>query len=194
MQAIKIFFLFLIPCFSVAQKSPINIENIDIIRDEWGVPHVFAKTDVEVAYGFGWVQAEDDFKTLQQMMLPIKGLAGTVLGKDGAGLDLMVHLVEAERVVKEKYETDISDHFKKYLDAYSAGVNRYAALHPGEVLHKNLFPISSKEVVQGFVLGLSLMSHVHKDIIKILENKIEPTQFPESLGSNGFAISKNKTT
>ena len=45
--------------------SHINPENIDIVRDNYGVPHIFAKTDAEVAYGLAWAHAEDDFETIQ---------------------------------------------------------------------------------------------------------------------------------
>ena len=45
--------------------AQINPENIKIVRDKWGVPHIFAKTDPEVAYGLAWANAEDDFKTMQ---------------------------------------------------------------------------------------------------------------------------------
>ena len=46
-----------------AQFDP---SKITIARDEYGVPHIFAETDNEVAYGLAWVTAEDDFKTLQE--------------------------------------------------------------------------------------------------------------------------------
>lgn len=177
----------------LAQPVDWDVSSIDIVRDEWGVPHIFAKTDAAVAYGFAWAQAEDDFETMQRMMLPIKGLAGVVLGKEGAAMDLMAHLVESKRVVREKYEKDLSASFKKYLAAYTAGVNAYARHHPKEVMHKKIFPITSMEVVEGFVLGLSLMSHTHKEIIKLFENKVESISFPQPSGSNGFAISRERT-
>ena len=44
----------------------INPKNIEIVRDSFGVPHIFAKTDAEVAYGLAWAHAEDDFKSLQE--------------------------------------------------------------------------------------------------------------------------------
>ena len=45
--------------------SQINPQDIDIVRDKFGVPHIYAKTDREVAYGLAWAHAEDDFKTIQ---------------------------------------------------------------------------------------------------------------------------------
>ncbi|MEO1258163.1 MAG: penicillin acylase family protein [Bacteroidota bacterium] len=186
--------IFLLQNLALGQSSKINLENIDIVRDEWGVPHIFGKTDKEVAYGFAWAQAEDDFKTIQEMLLPIKGLAGVSIGKDGAAMDLLVHIIEAERVVNEKFEKDLSGDFIKYLDAYAAGINAYAKNFPDEVINKKLFPVNSKDVIQGFVLGMTLMASVHKDIIKLFTNKVEAIDLPQAEGSNAFAFSKRKTT
>ena len=52
-------------CFlSLSLFGQINPEKINIVRDQWGVPHIFAKTDAEVAYGLAYANAEDDFKTM----------------------------------------------------------------------------------------------------------------------------------
>lgn len=59
-----------------AQKTvaPIlRIDKITIARDSFGVPHIFAPTDPEVAYGLAWAHAEDDFNTIQTLILTGKG-------------------------------------------------------------------------------------------------------------------------
>jgi len=61
-----IFSLIFFPVFSQTKSDP---GKIDIVRDAWGVPHIFAKTDADVAYGLAWAHAEDDFKTIQQGFL-----------------------------------------------------------------------------------------------------------------------------
>ena len=62
----KIFFLFgNLFLLSNILISQINPQDIDIVRDKFGVPHIYAKTDREVAYGLAWAHAEDDFKTIQ---------------------------------------------------------------------------------------------------------------------------------
>lgn len=190
---VLLFKLFLLSTLLQGQELSINVQDIDIVRDEWGVPHIFGKTDVDVAYGFAWAQAEDDFKTLQEMMLPIRGLTGLVKGKKGAGIDILVHLIEAHSIVDDKFEQSFTPYFKNYLKAYAQGINAYAQAHPKEILHQKLFPINEYDIVKGFVLGLSLMSHTHKEIIKLLENNVENIQMPEASGSNGFAISSSKT-
>lgn len=172
----------------------INPKNIDIVRDQWGVPHVYAPTDVEVAYGFAWATAEDDFKTMQQQLLPIRGLTGRVFGKSGAAADVVVHLVEANQVVDAKYAADVSPEFKAYLEAYADGANAYAEAHPKEVLHKKLFPIEGRDILKGFVLGLTLMSHADRDVRQLVAGKVKSIKLPEATGSNAFAISAKKTT
>ena len=54
-----------------------------IVRDAWGVPHIMAPKDEEVAYGLAWAQCEDDFNTIQEQMLAIKGKLGCVRGEKG---------------------------------------------------------------------------------------------------------------
>lgn len=175
-------------------SAQINPQNIEIVRDQWGVPHIYAETDIEVAYGLGWASSEDDFKTIQHQLLGVRGLAGEVLGKSGAILDVAIHILEAKSVVDKKYETDLSDHFKKYVEAYAAGVNAYAQKFPKEVLHKKLFPVSGKDVIVGYVLGMALMSGASSHLENLMGNKVEAKHFPTAEGSNAIAISKNKTT
>jgi len=61
--------------------AQIDPKKIDIVRDAYGVPHIFAKTDAEVAYGLAWAHAEDDFITIQQSYLAGNNLLSNHLGK-----------------------------------------------------------------------------------------------------------------
>ena len=58
----KIFYLLIVTSIAHSQIKPNNIE---IVRDQFGVPHIYAQTDAEVAYGLAWANAEDDFTTIQ---------------------------------------------------------------------------------------------------------------------------------
>ncbi|MCA6433634.1 MAG: penicillin acylase family protein, partial [Cytophagales bacterium] len=57
-------------------SQDVNPSTIDIVRDKWGVPHIYAKTDAAVAYGLAWANSEDDFKTIQQGFLAGKAMLG----------------------------------------------------------------------------------------------------------------------
>ena len=83
-----------IPLFNV----PIDVESfskydVTIYRDTWGVPHVFGKKDKDTAYGLAYAHAEDDFKTIQDIMLSLRGNLAMTYGKDGAANDYMVQLL-----------------------------------------------------------------------------------------------------
>ena len=173
--------------------SQINPDNITIIRDNWGVPHIYAKTDAEVAYGLAWAAAEDDFKTIQETLLPLRGKLGSYKGVEGAILDFAVEVIDVHPLVEEKYDTDISPEFKKILDAYAAGMNAYAKKHPKEVLIKKLFPVNGKDVIKGYVLALTLLSSVQDDLGKIISGKIGLFDKSTPTGSNAFAVNSNKT-
>jgi acyl-homoserine-lactone acylase len=57
-------------CYSI--YGQINVEQIDIYRDVYGVPHIYANSDKNAAYGLAWAHAEDDFETIQYTFLPSK--------------------------------------------------------------------------------------------------------------------------
>ena len=67
--------ILLIACFACRTAPPPgeDAEHVTIVRDSWGVPHIRAATDAEVAYGLAWAQCEDDFNTLQEQMRSLSG-------------------------------------------------------------------------------------------------------------------------
>lgn len=187
MKKFLIYLLLCIPIFLIAQVNP---QDVTIIRDQWGVPHIYAKTDAGGAYGLAWAYAEDDFQSLQQPLLAVKGKFSEVKGKKGALLDAIAFMVDADGVVEEKWEEDVSPEFKKVLNGYAQGANDYAEKHPEEILRKGVFPITGKTILKGYVTNLTLMSNVHYDLVRIFEGSIIAQEDPEfTRGSNGWAIS-----
>jgi acyl-homoserine-lactone acylase len=174
-----------------AQK--IDPKNVQIIRDEFGVPHIYAKTDAEVAYGLAWAHSEDDFLNIQYNGLAGKGLLGRVIGKEGALFDFGLEFLDIPKTIEEKYDTDISADYKKVIDGYVQGVNDYAAAHPEEVLYKKAFPITSKELLQGSILQTSLMSGVGMALKSINDRKIREFYQINEVGSNAMAIDGKHT-
>ena len=53
-------------------KQKINPKDVTIVRDSWGVPHIYGKTDADAAYGLAWAHAEDDFISMQGALNTIK--------------------------------------------------------------------------------------------------------------------------
>lgn len=126
-------------------------QDVRIARDRWGIPHIFGRTDPDVAYGVAYAHAEDDFSTLQEVLALTRGRLGAITGADGARTDYVGHLLAARDTVERDYQRLPADVRALYV-AYAAGLNRYAQQHPDEVLLHNLFPIRAEDVVTGFVI------------------------------------------
>lgn len=188
--------IILIACllFTIHSQAQINPTKIDIIRDKYGVPHIFGKTDPEVAYGLAWAHAEDDFTTIQQSLLAGKAMLAQYQGKKGASIDYIVHLLRIPELVEERYESDLAPDFKKLLEGYCAGLNAYAAKHPKEVLLKKAFPVTPKDMVQYSVLQLCVLSGADKALAAIFGGTVPLLENYKTQGSNAFAFNSNKTT
>src|SRR5258706_3329664 len=155
-----------------AQTQPIIDPNrIDIVRDSFGVPHIFAKTDPEVAYGLAWAEAEDDFKSMQMVLLPAKGVMGKVLGKEGAAGDYAFALFRCKEVTEEKWNT-LSPEFIQLINGYVQGLNNYAKAHPEEVLNKKIFPVTTRDYIASSVLALTVFNGADDAMRRIFSNTI----------------------
>ncbi len=167
-------------------------ENYDvrILRDEWGVPHIFGQTDADVAYGLAYAHAEDDFLTIQQTLLAARGHLARVYGKDAAPNDYLVHLLRIWDVVDEKYVSDLSPETRSICEAYADGLNHYAALHPAEAL-PGIFPVSGKDIVAGSVHKSPLFFGLDRALAELFgpeRPESSPTSSASS-GSNTFSVS-----
>ena len=178
---------------NIFAQTPINPSNIDIVRDSFGVPHIFAKTDPEVAYGLAWAEAEDEFKSMQELLLPVKGLMGKVLGKQGAAGDYAFALFRCKEITEEKWST-LSPAFVQYITGYVQALNHYAATHKNEVLNKNLFPISLKEYVWSSVFALTIFNGAGGTLQRIFSNTEPAAPEYNKKGSNSAAVLNTKTT
>lgn len=185
-----IFSLLLLISTASAQISPANIT---IARDSFGVPHIFAPTDPEVAYGIAWAHAEDDFETLQLVVMSGKARLGSAIGKKGAEGDYVISLLRIRKTVDEQWNT-LSPDFVALIKGYVAGLNAYAAAHPDEVKYKQAFPFDEKEYLTAVVFSTSLFCGIDRVLPEILDGKIATLPGFKPEGSNSFAMNSAKTT
>ncbi len=172
---------------SIADKYDVRI-----LRDSWGVPHIFGKTDADVAFGLAYAHAEDDFETIQDSLLASRGKLASVYGKKSAPIDYMVHLFRIWDVVNEKYETDLSPEVRAICEAAADGANYYAALHRKEV-KPGVMPITGKDIVAGFVQKVPLFYGVDDALKEIMrpkrkQNVSEKSATSSQLSFPGFAM------
>ncbi|MBL6591262.1 MAG: penicillin acylase family protein [Flavobacteriaceae bacterium] len=175
-------------------SQEIDVKNIEILRDSYGVPHIYAKTDAELAYGLAWAHSEDDFRTIQEAYLAGNGLLSKHIGLRGAPADFLTQLIRSDYVVDSLYNT-IDKKFIKVIEGYAQGINKFAELNPDQVLVKKLFPITPKKMVKYSFLQLFISSEGDKAIRSIFENNVTNISFLDEnkLGSNLFAFSTNIT-
>ena len=177
-----------------AQNQPtIRTAQITIARDSFGVPHIFAPTDPEVAYGLAWAHSEDDFKTIQTLILTGKGKLGTYMGKKGAPVDFVVGLLNTKALVDAQIGS-MDPKFLALIHGYLAGLNAYAKAHPKEVLNKHVFPVSIEEYLSASVFSVAVFCGVDKTLPKILNGSVAHLAGFKGEGSNAFAIHSSKSS
>ena len=193
------YFLGFLLAVSFQATAQINPANITIARDSFGVPHIFAPTDPEVSYGLAWAHAEDDFATLQLVVLSGKAKLGTGLGKKGAEADYVINLLRIRKTVDEQWNT-LSPDFVALIKGYVQGLNAYAKTHPNEIKYKQAFPFDEKEYLTAVVFSTSLFCGVDQVLPQILGGKVatipnfNPSAGSRGQGSNAFAMNSLKTT
>ena len=173
----------------------IDPEKIDIVRDSFGVPHIFAKTDAEVAYGLAWATLEDEVEIPKYFLAALKNYLGRKEGVAGAKIDFGVQMMEVRKLVDAEFE-NVPDDFKKVLEGSAQGFNAYISQHPEEMDMKSLLPITAQDVLVGHVLAGALMCGMDGVLNNIVSGGILnqlPYPRENGVGSNGFAFNAPKT-
>ena len=178
---------------STLSYSQINPENIDIVRDEYGIPHIYAQTDAEVAYGLAWANAEDDFTTIQEAYLAGNAMLSNYIGLKGAAADFITQFIGSKNLIEEKIGT-ISEDYMAVVEGYSQGLNAYASNNPDKVLYKKLFPITPKKMLMYSQLQLFISNEGAYWAGRILNNDTQDDFLDQNLtGSNVIAMNSSKT-
>ena len=175
--------------------SQVNLKDIEIIRDSYGVPHIYGKTDADTAYGLAWAHAEDNFYTIQKAYLAGNGIISKLNGKKGIGADFVAQFIQSAETVDRLYHT-LSNEFKAIMSGYAAGLNSYAKHHPDEVLIPSLFPVTPKKMLIYSQLQLFASNQGDKIVEAIYKNRVDQYEKPiqeDIHGSNLIALSSLKT-
>lgn len=123
-----ILFLF-ISFLSLANPYADQAKRVTIYRDQWGVPHIYGKTDADAVFGLLYAQCEDDFARVEMNYIEKLGRMSEVKGEKELAYDLYIKLLLDEKEAKEEYKTSPL-WLKKLLNAYADGINYYLQKHP----------------------------------------------------------------
>ena len=104
-------------------------DRITIIRDDFGVPHVYGKTDADAVFGILYAQCEDDFARVERNYIWAIGRLAEVEGEEALYSDLRARLFMTKEEAIEHYNNS-PDWLKKLCDAYADGINYYLYTHP----------------------------------------------------------------
>lgn len=182
-----------------APLAPARQYNPTITRDAYGIPNVHGRDDQEAAYGIGYAHAQDNFATVQLVVLAARGRLGAHLGEDGAKSDFLWHLLGIKEAVDAGFETRISPEFRAVAQGYADGLNAYGAEHPDEV-----FPgarnVTARDVVAGSALTVPLFWGFERTLGMVANKEGHPCAVREASadiidnGSNAFAVSPRRSS
>ena len=133
----KIFFLFFLPIQLLAQNFTTSeitrwekqAKKITIIRDNYGVPHIYGKTDADAVFGLLYAQCEDDFKRVELNYIEKLGRLSEINGEKDLYNDLLNRLVIDTAAAMVDY-TKAPIWLKSILNAYADGINYFLYKNP----------------------------------------------------------------
>ncbi|HVR28832.1 MAG TPA: penicillin acylase family protein [Thermoanaerobaculia bacterium] len=102
---------------------------VEIVRDEWGVPHVTGPTDASVAFGFLYAQAEDNFWQIEDSYIHALGRAAEVYGESRLASDVLNRALEIRRLSIQEYER-MDERHREICRWAMEGLNFYLRTHP----------------------------------------------------------------
>jgi penicillin amidase/acyl-homoserine-lactone acylase len=198
--------------FWVTAPSPVEpgqyqmlADNYDvrIVRDKYGVPHIFGARDIDAAFGLAYAHAEDDFATMQDVLLVTRGKLATLHGVDVAKTDYLVQFMGVWDVVDAGYDSRIDQQTRDHAEAYADGVNYYASQNPHNIA-AGLLPVTGKDIVAGFTFKTPLFYGFDQAVAAVVEGRygtgldktshLQVTEDPQpDLGSQGIAIAPSRS-
>jgi acyl-homoserine lactone acylase PvdQ len=174
-------------------------QNVTIIRDDWGIAHVYGKTDADAVFGMEYAQAEDDFNRVEANYLNSMGRLAEAEGERVIYQDLRMKLFIDPVELKKEYAASPA-WLRKLMNAFADGLNFYLSQHP-EVkprVIQHFEPWMALSFTEGSIGGD--IEKVNLGQLQALYGRIPavpaPPQEefePEPVGSNGAAIAPSNT-
>lgn len=178
-------------------------KRVTIIRDDYGVPHVYGQSDADAVFGMLYAQAEDDFPRIERNYVWAMGRLAEVEGESALYSDLRARLYMTIDEAQAAY-AGAPERVKKLCDAFADGLNHFLATHP-EVRPRLLtrfepwMPMFFSEGsiggdIEQIPLGRIRAFYGGEDPAgRIRPDGPRNADFEEPRGSNGFAIAGTRT-
>jgi acyl-homoserine-lactone acylase len=174
-------------------------QKVTIIRDNWGIPHIYGKTDADAVFGLLYAQCEDDFNRIEMNYIEKLGRLSEIKGKQYLYNDLEIRLLIDSTEAIADYKK-APTWLKKLLNAYSDGINFYLYKHPAvkPILLKKFQPWYPLLWTDGSIGAISTSDITVEELKNFYTNGNQSISVVEKekdmqTGSNGFAIAPSKT-
>ncbi|WP_323847340.1 acylase [Microbulbifer magnicolonia] len=178
--------------------------DVEILRDNWGIPHIYGNSDADAAFGLAYAHAEDDFATIQDVILATRGQLAAEKGLAAAKTDYLVQWMGIWPAVASGYSR-LSPAAQAVAEAYAAGLNLYAARHP-QAVSRYLLPVTGEDLVAGFTFKTPMFYGFDKALGELLEPQA-PREIAKSgdsalawtprqalpIGSQGIAVARHRS-
>ncbi len=110
-----------VPAHSGTRSATVK-QSVTIQRDDWGIPHVFAESDEDLFFGFGYATAQDRLFQLDYLRRRALGQLAQVLGPEGLELDLVARTVGLHLIAEQEWKS-LPDETRRLITAFSNGIN-----------------------------------------------------------------------
>ncbi len=177
-----------------------------VIRDRFGVPHIYGKRDADVAFGLAYAHAEDDWATIEEVVFFSRGALAERKGKDAAIPDYLIGALRVGRDVKEKFAADLAPKTRAIAEAYAAGLNLWCAQERGNC-SPGAAPVTPYDVIAGFTSRTPFFYGLDVQLKAIFEGDVKITKAAETareaflrideeneLGSNAMAVAPARSS
>lgn len=172
---------------------------VEILRDRWGIAHIYGETDADTVFGTLYAQAEDDFNRVETNYINAMGRLAEAEGAGEIYRDLRMRLFIRQSEMEELYESS-PDWLKQLMDAFADGLNYYLYTHPEvtpRVFHR-FEPWMALTFTEGSIGGDIERVNIARlrdfygpgDTIAMADDLVVDM---EPRGSNGFSIAPSNT-
>jgi acyl-homoserine-lactone acylase len=171
-----------------------HAREVRIVRDNWGIAHVYGKSDADAVFGMIYAQAEDDFNRIERNYLNGLGWLAQAEGESAIFSDLRARLfVDADHL--QKIYRLAPAWLKTLMIAWSDGLNYFLVKHPNTrpAVIRHFEPWMALSFTEGSIGG----DIESVDLAKLESFYGKPTpaivRDENPGGSNGFAIAPSRT-
>ncbi len=117
-------------CFLLLAAGLATAEKVEILRDQFGVPHIFAATAAGAAFGHGYAQAEDRLEEMMRNFRKAEGTMAEAFGEEWLRHDHRQRMWRHRDIARQHYQ-ELSPPVRSLIEAFVAGVDQYLTEHPG---------------------------------------------------------------